>query len=856
MFRLLACLMMIVVCSKARGQIVINELGIAPSASSLEFIELFNKSSCAIDISCYTIVFSGTSGSGNPTGWTVKIPSGKSIAACGYFLIGGIAGAAGVVGGTGYPTGGVVTSYPTADLDIGSTAITTNAVFMRQGVNAGTLPNSSGQISLLNDFGVVVASLSYNNGNNPGSYPLSAYTTCNLSGNSQGINNISNPGTSLNNVNASFSAAGFQGVYLNAAGNYIVSGSLSPGTNNLSQMGCAPSIVAPVINSVCFNNNAQTTFLSYSSTTNFPTHYSITWAPIPANNFVNVLDAPFPGGPITINIPAGTPAATYTGNITLSNATGSSCNVPITLLINPLPAVNAGTYAPVCAGNGIIPLMGAPVGGSFSGTGVSANIFTVPTIPGSYTVLYSYTSAFTGCNNIATATITVNPLPVITISGNNTVCFGDATTLQASGASIYGWSPSTGLSSTTGSSVIANPSSNTVYTVTGIDANGCSNTGQIVVDVDSMPLTLPLITTIQPSCTSPAGSITVDVPIANSYQYSIDGSNYQPSNFFPNVPGGSYLVTVRNGPGCTSRAVIVNIVGIEPPTLQIIDTSACERLVYNGTLYTASAVIRDTLKNQSGCDSVVRTINILIHPKPQLTVTPDQTVCSGNSVVLSATSTNGLIQWLGFSVGNTISIFPTVTTTYTAVATTLNGCTDTAHTTITVSDFDIQLFANPNPVISGINSFLNTSSNTSYQVIAWKPVNIFPNQVSRFQSLIIDSSLLITVIARSNSGCIDSASTTIVIDPLNDVFVPTAFTPNGDGKNDVFRVLGGKIEKLDFKIFNRWGQLIFATDERTKGWDGNFVGRPQLAGNYTYVLRAVLQNGIVINKKGTVLLIR
>src|SRR5438046_826897 len=77
------------------SQIVINEVGISPTGGTDgnggEYIELFNKSGCTMNIGCYVIVFSGTSGTGNPTGWTIKIPSGLSIPSGGYFIIGGIA---------------------------------------------------------------------------------------------------------------------------------------------------------------------------------------------------------------------------------------------------------------------------------------------------------------------------------------------------------------------------------------------------------------------------------------------------------------------------------------------------------------------------------------------------------------------------------------------------------------------------------------------------------------------------------------------------------------------------------------------------------------------------------------------
>ena len=212
-----------------RAQILINEVAIAPvppggsGSPANEFIELFNKSNCALNIGCYTLVYSTTSGGSNPAGWTIKIPSGSSIPACGYFVIGGIAGQAGVSGaGTGYPTGGTPNPYNgAANFNVGTVTATANTVYMLQGINAGSFNNSAGQLTLLNSAGAVVSSVSYNNGNDAGSYPLSAYTTCNAGGNIQGVNNIPILGNSPNNINAVFHLPLFRGftwmrqVYIN-----------------------------------------------------------------------------------------------------------------------------------------------------------------------------------------------------------------------------------------------------------------------------------------------------------------------------------------------------------------------------------------------------------------------------------------------------------------------------------------------------------------------------------------------------------------------------------------------------------------------------------------------------------------
>ena len=90
-----------------------------------------------------------------------------------------------------------------------------------------------------------------------------------------------------------------------------------------------------------------------------------------------------------------------------------------------------------------------------------------------------------------------------------------------------------------------------------------------------------------------------------------------------------------------------------------------------------------------------------------------------------------------------------------------------------------------------------------------------------------------------------------------DILVPSGFTPNGDGKNDVIRPVLLGISKLNFfSIYNRWGQLVFTTSEVNKGWDGNFGGTAQPSGTYVYQAQGVDYLGNSVFRKGTVVLIR
>jgi gliding motility-associated-like protein len=90
-----------------------------------------------------------------------------------------------------------------------------------------------------------------------------------------------------------------------------------------------------------------------------------------------------------------------------------------------------------------------------------------------------------------------------------------------------------------------------------------------------------------------------------------------------------------------------------------------------------------------------------------------------------------------------------------------------------------------------------------------------------------------------------------------DIFIPTAFTPNRDGKNDILKPICVGITKLDFfRIYNRWGQLIYETKEFENGWNGSFGGKEQASGTYVFMAQGVDYLGRVVFKKGTAVLIR
>jgi gliding motility-associated-like protein len=111
--------------------------------------------------------------------------------------------------------------------------------------------------------------------------------------------------------------------------------------------------------------------------------------------------------------------------------------------------------------------------------------------------------------------------------------------------------------------------------------------------------------------------------------------------------------------------------------------------------------------------------------------------------------------------------------------------------------------------------------------------------------------------AYTPAGCKSYDTINIVIYEGPEIYIPTAFTPNNDGLNDVLHVLPIGMKSFDyFNIYNRFGQLIFTSNNKDKGWDGTFRGARQPAGNYVYVLSGTDFRGKPLFRKGSVLLIR
>lgn len=302
--------------------------------------------------------------------------------------------------------------------------------------------------------------------------------------------------------------------------------------------------------------------------------------------------------------------------------------------------------------------------------------------------------------------------------------------------------------------------------------------------------------------------------------------------------------TVISSIGCDSLYRTINVV-VHPvnPVTTVKDTAGCGQVVFNGVTYSQSVTLRDTVTNQFGCDSIYNIVHVIVYPDVPVKVTNNVGDCD-------------VVVFEGKTYLNDTTL---VDTFYNHL-----GCDSLIRTTeIYVERFKMTVTADPpQPVKGDYVTFTTTANVGGYKVNAWLPADVFKNQFSLNNSIIIQKSDTVKVIGQSPLGCVDTAILFIKADSLIPVVVmPNAFSPNGDGLNDIFEPKfvnkSGYVVK-DFKVFNRWGQLIYkAQGTKKAGWDGYYYNKDKKAdpGTYYYYVSVEFVDGTKEFVKGDVILI-
>lgn len=425
------------------------------------------------------------------------------------------------------------------------------------------------------------------------------------------------------------------------------------------------------------------------------------------------------------------------------------------------------------------------------------------------------------------------------------------------------------------------------YTVTIKDGNGTLYLFHLSV-FPACPLTLK--TSIRDAtCGNNDGAITATAGGGTPpYTYSVDGIHFQNSNLFTGLAGGNYTVLVMDasgniqllanqiaGDGCpplTATAVETNASctdndgtititagGGTAPYLYSIDGTHWQA-ADNYTVAPGSYIVtvRDTKGSSTTVPATIALTNNL-----SISLAASQAICPGKSVTLAPQSNGQQFSWTpATGLDNPTALQPQAgpdtTTTYTLTAV-LGDCQATASVTVYITPPPDAFIGNDTSIAAGQPLPLNVSdvNNSGFTMFSWMPPQGLSDPGIRNPIARIDQSTTYTVTAATPAGCEATATIAIKVYSTSDVFVPTAFTPNGDGHNDLLRAIPIGIREFSyFAIFDHWGQRVFFTTNAASGWDGTFKGQRQKPGAYVWMAGGINYNGDNIARRGTVILIR
>jgi gliding motility-associated-like protein len=450
------------------------------------------------------------------------------------------------------------------------------------------------------------------------------------------------------------------------------------------------------------------------------------------------------------------PSTTTTYTVTGTSAEGCIATDQVTISVNPLPLVDAGTDQIICAGASII-LNGSGATAYSWNNGVTNGVAFVPSATTLYTVIGTDVN---GCVNSDQVLVTVNPLPIVNAGSDQAVCIGSSVTLTASGASTYSWNNGV----TNGVSFV--PTSTTTYTVIGTSAAGCIASDQVLVTVNPLPIiTIP---------TPPAVCVgsTVALTASGASTYSWDNGITQSVPFTP-TGTTTYTVNGTSVSGCVnSNSVLVTVNPlplIDAGNDQLICSGANVTLtaagatsytwnngISQGVSFTPSATTLYTVigTDVNGCvnsDQVLVTVN----PLPIVNAGSDQAVCIGSSVTLTASGAS-TYSWNN-GVTNDVSFVPASTTTYTVIGTSAAGCIASDQVLVTVNPLPIITIPTPPAVCVGSTVTLTASGASTY---SWD------NGITQSVPFTPAGTITYTANGTSASGCVNSSSVLVTVNPL------------------------------------------------------------------------------------------
>jgi len=446
-----------------------------------------------------------------------------------------------------------------------------------------------------------------------------------------------------------------------------------------------------------------------------------------------------------------------------------------------------------------------------------ANPIASPTVTTEYTIFISNTI----CEDTITQFVEVYDLDVD--AGNDTtLCKGDIllTAKSHDDSLFYQWSDNPNFTNTlnlspTDSTALVSITSPTTFYVKIHNQYGCEGMDSVNVD---FRINFSSPTIIKPKCNGDSnGEITIN-PIGGSLPYSYLWSNAQTAKTINNLSAGTYTVTVYDADSCYSASTV----------------NLLEPLELSSNLSSVYVPCHDACVGKADVNPMGGTSPYsFIWSDGQIT-NPAVDLCDG-FYYITITDINQCVKL------DTVEVIDSAQ--FITIFTTLDG---------KLIDLDT--------IYEGESVQIETTYLGKGYNYSWEPPTGLnnPNISNPIASPKITTTYVVTIV--DQYGCLwTDTITLIILDVFCDepyIFIPNAFTPNGDNKNDFLFLRSNMIYDFSLKIFNRWGELIFETSDLNKGWDGTYKGKNCPPGVFVFYLDVVCHNKQIFKKKGNITLIR
>jgi gliding motility-associated-like protein len=581
---------------------------------------------------------------------------------------------------------------------------------------------------------------------------------------------------------------------------------------------------------------------------------------------------------------------TITFTMITTNSNGCSDTDQVNVSTHASPVANTGTAGAVCAGNTV--QLQASGGGSYSwypAGNLSNSFIANPVFTGSNTtILNVIVSNQYNCKDTDQVTVTINPKPIADAGPDVVQCTNVFLQLNGTGGTNYSWTPSSVLNNAN----TATPTltvTDTILTFTLITSNGfgCSDTDQVTVSVHNGVA---------------AATAGADTSVCPGSPVQLNGSGGLTYNWFPsaglNNPGianpvytGSTVailnMEVTDQFGCKDTdQVAVNIlpqpIADAGPDQEVCPGNATQLQANGGSSYvwypttgmtgsnsaTPTVTVSTAMTyhvvatNTHGCSDTDMVQVSLIVP-PAFGIVPEQDMCKSDSVMLYASGGNNYIWWPDNDISqigtDTVIVWPATTTTYyVAITEPVCGYSDTQSVQVYVHESPMVKITQATPI--GCGQKLGLLMATGANQYVWSPSGTLTDSAIANPASFTPVPTWYTVMGTDANGCVgyDRVLMRIINEATGNVFVPTVFTPNNDGKNDCYRiVIPPQVTEYELHIYNRFGNNVFNADDITDCWDGKYKGEPCDVGTYYYYYKMKATDcNFVKEGKGDITLVR